>query len=118
MERQRSMTPIAERPARRRVMAGLLAAAALPAWAQFRVEVTGVGLTQVPISVAPFRGEGQAPQKIAAIVLADLERSGQFRAIDASSLALDESSRPDLAPLRQRGADALSVGSVARLADG
>ncbi|MFD0667482.1 Tol-Pal system beta propeller repeat protein TolB [Ramlibacter sp. MAHUQ-53] len=95
---------------------GLLAAA--PALAQFRVEVSGVGLTQLPIAVAPLRGEGDAPQKISAIVMADLERSGRFRSIDSAGLALDETSRPDVAPLRQRGADALAAGSVTRLADG
>jgi Tol biopolymer transport system component len=47
-----------------------------PAVAQFRVEVSGVGLTQLPIAVSAFRGEDGAPQKIAAIVQADLERSG------------------------------------------
>ena len=99
-------------------MVGLLGAAALPAFAQFRVEVTGVGLTQLPIAVAPFRGEAEAPQKIAAIIQADLERSGQFRAIDPSGAALDEGSRPDLTPWRQKGADSLAAGSVTRLADG
>ncbi len=100
-------------------MVGLVGAAAvLPAWAQFRVEVTGVGLTQLPIAIAPFRGEAQAPQKIAAIIQADLERSGQFRAVDAAGAALDETSRPDVSPWRQKGADSLAVGSVARLADG
>src|SRR3954454_80480 len=103
---------------RRRHLMGLLGAAALPAHAQFRVEVTGVGLTQLPIAIAPFRGEAQAPQKIAAIVQADLERSGQFRAIDAAGAALDETSRPDVTPWRQKGADSLAVGSVGRLADG
>jgi TolB protein len=48
----------------------------------------------LPIAIAPFRGEAQSPQKIAAIVQADLERSGQFRAVDASGSALDETSRP------------------------
>src|SRR3954471_15412836 len=87
---------------RRRELAGLLAGlAAGPALAQFRVEVTGVGLTQLPIAIAPFRGDAEAPQKIAAIVQADLERSGQFRGIDArSGGALDESSRLDVAPWR------------------
>jgi TolB protein len=104
---------------RRRRMVGLLgAAAALPAFGQFRVEVTGVGLTQLPIAIAPFRGEAAAPQKLAAIVQADLERSGQFRAIDAAGAALDEASRPDVTPWRQKGADSLAVGSVTRLADG
>jgi ABC-type phosphate transport system permease subunit len=73
---------------RRRQMVGLLGSAALPAYAQFRVEVTGVGLTQLPIAIAPFLCEAQAPQKISAIIQADLERSGQFRAIDAAGLTL------------------------------
>ena len=61
--------------------AGLLA---LPTWAQFRVEVSGVGLTQVPIAFAPLRGEEASPQKISTIVQADLERSGQFRGVDST----------------------------------
>src|SRR4030095_17236969 len=89
--------------------------AVLPAFAQFRVEVTGAGVTQLPIAIAPFRGEAQTPQKIASIVQADLERSGQFRAIDAAGAVLDETSRPDVTPWRQKGADSLAVGSVARL---
>jgi len=31
--------------------------------AQFRVEVSGVGLTQLPIAIAPLRGEEGVPQK-------------------------------------------------------
>ncbi len=62
----------------------------LTAFAQFRVEVSGVGLTQLPIAVAAFRGEDLAPQKVGAIVLADLERSGQFRGVDTSGANLDE----------------------------
>lgn len=90
----------------------------MPALAQFRVEITGVGLTQLPIALAPFRGEAQSPQKISAIVQADLERSGRFVGVDASGVALDESARPDVALWRQRKADALASGSVTRLADG
>jgi TolB protein len=103
---------------RRRLMLAGGALAAAPAWAQFRVEVTGVGLTQLPIAIAPFRGDAEAPQKIAAIVQADLERSGQFRAVDAAGTALDETSRPDVSPWRAKGADSLAVGSISRLADG
>ncbi|MBA3592391.1 MAG: Tol-Pal system beta propeller repeat protein TolB [Pseudomonadota bacterium] len=100
-------------------LTGLGTLAVLPAsWAQFRVEVSGVGLTQLPIAIAAFRGDAQSPQKIAAIVQADLERSGQFRAVDASGNPLDETSRPDLALWRQRAADSLLTGSITRLADG
>ncbi len=97
---------------------GLFASYAGYAFAQFRVEVSGVGLTQMPIAIAAFRGEAQAPQKIAAIVTANLERSGVFRAIDTAGLVADESTRPDLATWRQKGADALMTGSVTPRADG
>jgi len=104
---------------RRHALVGLVGAAALPsAWAQFRVEVTGVGGTQLPIAIVPFRGEAGAPQPVGAIVRADLERSGQFRAVQVASGTLDETSRPDLAPWRQAGADSLATGSMTRLADG
>ena len=103
---------------RRACVAGLLMAPMAAALAQFRVEISGVGLTQLPIAVAPFRGDAESPQKIAAIIQADLERSGQFRAIDAAGAVLDEGSRPDVTPWRQKGADSLAAGSVTRLADG
>ncbi len=103
---------------RRSFLAALASSSALPALAQFRVEVTGVGLTQLPIAIAPFRGEPQSPQKLAAIVQADLERSGQFRGVDASGTQLDETSRPDVALWKQKLADSLVTGSVTRLADG
>jgi TolB protein len=103
---------------RRILLSFLLALAAAPALAQFRVEVSGVGLTQLPIGLAPFRGEDAAPQKISAIVQADLERSGQFRPVTASTGVLDENSKPDLVPWRRNGADSLVAGSIARLADG
>ena len=103
---------------RRGVVAALAAAPFSSALAQFRVEVSGVGLTQLPIALVPFRGEDAAPQKISAIVRADLERSGQFRSVDSSGQAMDETSRPDMSVWRQRTADALAGGSVTRLADG
>jgi TolB protein len=97
---------------------GTLLLTALPAVAQFRVEVSGVGMTQLPIAVSAFRGEDQSAQKISAIVQADLERSGQFRGVDTTGSAFDEITRPDLSPWRQKGADSLVTGSVSRLADG
>jgi TolB protein len=88
------------------------------AWAQFRVEISGVGATQLPIAIAKFREEDRAPQPVGAIVRADLERSGVFRSIDANSAALDEGSQPGMSEWRGKGADALVAGSVVRLADG
>ena len=113
-----SPTPSSSFSVRRTLIAALAASPVLPALAQFRVEVSGVGLTQLPIALSPFKGEDASPQKPAAIVQADLERSGQFRGVDASGQSLDETSRPDLSLWRQRTADSLVVGSVTRLADG
>ena len=41
--------------------AGLvIASTTLPAWAQFRVEISGVGATQLPIAIVKFRDEERA----------------------------------------------------------
>lgn len=113
-----SLAAAQPRLSRRHLVATIAALAAAPALAQFRVEVSGVGMTQLPIAIAPFRDEAQAPQKISAIVQADLERSGQFRGVDTAGARLDETSRPDVALWRQKSADSLVSGSITRLADG
>lgn len=86
-------------------------------WAQFRVEVSGVGFTQIPIAFAQFRDESKSPQKISTIVRDDLERSGQYKPLGFNDV-VDESQRPDLSLLKQIGADAFVAGSVSRLANG
>ena len=88
--------------------------------AQFRVEVSGVGTTQIPVAVTPFRGNDVSVQKIAAIIQADLERSGMFRSIDlAGAPATDETNGlMDPSLWRKKGADALVSGSVTKLPDG
>ncbi|MBO9538655.1 Tol-Pal system beta propeller repeat protein TolB [Herbaspirillum sp.] len=85
--------------------------------AQLRFEITGVGATQIPVAVAAFPGEEAAPQQITSIVKADLARSGIFKLIDNSD-ALSDSSAINYADWQKRGANALAVGSVQRLADG
>lgn len=103
---------------RRRFNAALAATlASAGARAEFRVEISGIGATQLPIAVARFRDEDRSPQPISAIVRADLERSGAFKIVDASG-NLDELSAPVFGDWRTRGADALVAGSVSRLADG
>jgi len=124
-EARRSMTRMATAsthpdPARRRLLVAAGAAGAtlaLPAAAQFRVEISGVGATQIPVAVALFRDEAAAGVRISDVVRADLLRSGLFRLVDVAD-ALDERSLPNLAEWRTRGADALVAGSVQRLADG
>ena len=98
-------------------LAATAATAAAPAAAQFRIEVSGLGGTQMPVTVASFRGEAGVPQPISAIIRADLQRSGVFNPSEAP-LPLDENSAVALPEWRDRGADALVAGSVTRLADG
>ena len=105
------------RRARRAFIAAGALTAAGPVLAQFRLEISGVGATQVPVAVAPFRSEAAASVAVSKVVRADLERSGLIRTVDGDA-SLDERSTVDLPPLRARGIDALLAGSVTRLADG
>ncbi len=102
---------------RRALLGGAALAAASPALAQFRVEISGVGATQVPLALAPFRDEAGAGVALSQVVKADLERSGLFRVLSAEGVA-DERATVDLPQWRSRGADALVAGSVQRLVDG
>lgn len=88
------------------------------AHSQLRVEVTGVGSNQTPIAIAKFQADGQPPQDVDEIIKADLARSGVFRLIDAGTTPVAETARVDLNEWKTKGADALVIGSVAKLADG
>jgi len=104
---------------RRNLLAAPLLLLPLSALAQFRVEIAGVGMTQLPIAIVPFRGEAGSPQPISQIVSADLVRSGQFRIVSPDgAAAIDETAQPDMSVWRQRGADSLAGGSVSALAGG
>jgi len=113
----RAARSTARMPSRRLFMGALGAALVAPAAAQFRVEISGIGATQVPIAVASFRDEDKAGTAVASIVRADLQRSGLFRLVDSNG-PLDERSTVNGAEWRARGADAVVAGSVSRLADG
>ena len=105
---------------RRRFITALGSVGALAAWpaaAQFRVEIAGVGATQIPLAMGSFRDGAQNGVDVAAVIRADLERSGVVRMLPVD-LPLDELSTIDAPRWRSRGADALAAGSVTRLADG
>ncbi len=105
-------------PIDRRIFCAATAAfIAAPVRAQFKVEISGVGATQLPIAIVRFRDEDRSGQSPSAIVRADLERSGAFRGVD-NSAAMDEISQPAWGEWRARAADALLAGSASRLADG
>jgi TolB protein len=87
------------------------------AQAQLKIEIAGVGSNQIPIAVAAFADESVAPAHISDIIKADLERSGVFKVIDAGA-AMSDSDPVNYGQWKGRGADALVVGSVQKLADG
>ncbi len=97
--------------------AGGLGLVAPDAFAQFRVEISGVGATQLPIAVPRFRNDDQGGSPPSAVIRADLERSGAFRIVDSAG-NVDETTAPNMAEWHARAADALVGGSVSRLADG
>ena len=103
--------------ARRGVLATVAAVSATRVAAQFRIEISGVGATQIPLALAGFRDEANAPVALSNIVRADLERSGLFR-VRSTVAAIDERSTINSAEWRAQGNDALVAGSVSRLADG
>jgi TolB protein len=87
------------------------------AQAQLRVEISGVGANQIPIAIAGFADEATAPQQVTAIIKADLARSGYFKIIDTGNI-MSEAAPVNYGEWKSRGADALVIGSVQRLADG
>jgi TolB protein len=95
-----------------------LFALAAAAHAQLRVEVVGVGSNQFPIAVASFQHTGEVPQEVDAIIRANLQRAGVFRLVAQGTAAVAENAPVDHATWKAQGADALVVGSIARLADG
>jgi TolB protein len=102
------------------LLALAVAAFATTAYAQLSIEITGGGANRLPIAIVPFAGEGALQPGIAAIVRADLERSGLFRAIEPPPIipAPTEASAVNFPEWRSRLADALVMGSVAVLPDG
>lgn len=81
-----------------------------------QIEISGIGSKQIPVAVAGFANEGISPQKISAIIKADLERSGAFKIIDAG--VISDVNSVDYSAWQARGADALVVGTVDALANG
>ncbi len=106
---------------RRHFISTLALAPAASALAQFRIEISGVGARQIPVVIANFRGDDRSPVALAAVVRADLLRSGLFNATDAPGdvpVQLDERASLNASEWRARGSDAVVAGSVNRLADG
>jgi TolB protein len=94
----------------------LLAAAA--ANAQLSIEITGAGANRIPVAIADFLGDATASRVVTSTVRSDLERSGLFKLVDTTGVAIDENSPANHAEWKGKGADALAAGSLARSPDG
>ncbi|HEU4777229.1 MAG TPA: Tol-Pal system beta propeller repeat protein TolB [Telluria sp.] len=95
--------------------AGLLAS--VSAHAQLKIEISGVSSNQIPVAIAAFGDENVSSERISEIIKADLALSGVFKVIDAGS-TISETDPVSYSQWKSRGADALVVGSVQKLADG
>ncbi|MFK8078333.1 MAG: Tol-Pal system beta propeller repeat protein TolB [Granulosicoccus sp.] len=93
-----------------------LGLAASPAQAVIEIEITQGGENAIPIAIVPFgwSGAGSPPEDIAAIVTADLQRSGNFAALNRNDLVANPVSGdvPRFANWRLSGADFLLIGGM------
>jgi TolB protein len=115
-----------------RILAGAVFAALIglplseaPVRAELRIDITSGKVEPMPIAIPTFAGgapnESQAGRDIAAVVSADLERSGLFRPIDPRSFIQNVSltdAQPRFPDWRQINAQALVTGSVNTQGDG
>jgi TolB protein len=91
-----------------------------PAAAALTIEIVGSGANQIPIAIAPFRGENGGPNAVTPIVSADLARSGMFRSVDPGGIVPmpSEPEQVNYPQWKARGAEALVIGSVTPMSDG
>ena len=108
---------------RLRLLAAFVLAAAIlaePAHAQLTVQITR-GVTQpIPIAVVPFGADPGVPADVAAIIEADLVRSGRFAAVPRSVMLQHPTSGAtlDVAQWRLLKSDYVVVGRVVTVAPG
>jgi TolB protein len=103
-------------------LAALSLAAALgvgPAFADITVDVNQAAVQPLPVAIPAFGGGAQGAQ-IAAVVSADLERSGLFRPLDPASFRQQPAVNvvPAFDAWKAIAAQALLVGAVSSSADG
>jgi TolB protein len=100
----------------------LLGVLMAPARAVIEIEITQGGDNAIPIAIVPFgwSGSGNPPEDIAAIVDADLQRSGNFAPLNRQDLVANPVSGdvPRFANWRLSGADFLLIGGMRPQGDG
>jgi len=98
------------------LLLGLLVA--VPAHAQLTVQITQGVTTPIPVAIVPFAGEG-LPVDVAAVVEADLARSGRFAGLPRASMPQHPTAAAqlDVAQWRLVKTDFLVLGRVRRDGD-
>ena len=87
--------------------------------AALTIEITGGATLQIPIAIAPFPGEEIYPEKISKIVAADLARSGLFKLIDTTGMAVPRNPQEvRVADWKAKGTVALAIANVVPQAGG
>ena len=88
--------------------------------AQLTIDVTTSSGRQVPIAIAPFAMEANAPQNITPLISANLARSGMFRIVNTAGISNlpTEPSQVNYVDWSGRSTEALVIGSIRPLADG
>jgi TolB protein len=98
------------------ICAAPLTAVCLPAFAQTKIDVSGIGASQIPIAVAGFAGES-GDGILSTLIRRNLTRIGSFRLVPGLA-AVADTEAPNYAEWRGKSVDALVVGSVNKLANG
>ena len=93
---------------------------AATAQAQLTIDVTTSSGRQVPIAIAPFALEANAPQNITPLIAANLARSGMFRIVNTAGISNlpTEPSQVNYLDWSSRNTEALVIGGIKPLADG
>ncbi len=111
-----------------RIAAALIVALlsiAAPASAQLSVDITKGNIQPIPIAIPAFAGAGgtadELSSDVAAVITANLQRSGLFQPLDPTSFveqAVSPDGRPNFTNWRPLNAQALVAGRVAPTGDG
>ena len=98
---------------------GLLLTAA-PVQAQLTINVETSSGRQVPIAIAPFALEANAPQNITPLIADNLARSGMFRIVNTGGISNmpTEPSQVNFVDWSSRATEALVIGGIKPLPDG
>jgi TolB protein len=102
-------------------LAGLSAAATMPARALVEIDVNKGNIEPLPIAITDFLASDQIGAEIASVIAADLQRSGLFAPIDKGAF-IEKVTNPDAAPRFEDwkviNAQALVTGRVTQEGDG